>query len=204
MLYARARLIRALDCFILTKLLRSGTVKIQMGWISSAALLVLMSAFSVLSQTKVDAYGLSISVDESTFAPGQQAKVKARLENQTGHALCLNNLRSVSFELAKQSKPYEECHRSDCFGASFPLKGEKELKSGESVEFEVDLADLYWKDLILSGINFQNPKNMFEEVPSGDYYLSMELHLPAENSTKEDPRVVSITSNKILVKMRGK
>jgi hypothetical protein len=168
----------------------------------AATLVLLALASDAFSQVNADNLSLSISANKTTFTPGQKAKVRARVENKTGQILKTDTI-SVSFNLSVYGKDLGKCRFPDCFVSDFALG--KKIENGGTFEFEVDLTDLYWNNLIASGIDFRRPKNMFKVIPSGDYHLFMAFQFPDEkNSTEGDPRTITITSNEILIKMQGK
>ena len=179
-------------------------MKLLVALTSSACLSLLMTATNGFPQKSADKFALSISVAEVTFAPERKAKVKAKIVNETEEAVSFKDLGRVDFVFSRPSKAHEYCVLSDCFGASIPLDSGKGLGGGESLEFEVDLTDLHWKDVVLSGRDLRKPKNMFTEVPPGDYYLVMRINAPAEDATPQDPRFVAFNSNRIMITMKGK
>jgi len=146
---------------------------------------------------------LSIEVNETIFDSSKKAIVIAKIKNATGKTVNSKELRYVTFNLSKRGKDAEDIRSSELF-TSFFLLCDKQIKNGESFEFDVDLKSLNWKDSLSSAFDFTNTKNMFEAVPSGDYYLFGELLIPAEHSTNEDPRVVSVKSNEVMVTVKRK
>ena len=168
----------------------------------SVILLLLASASHAFSQVNADNLSLSISTDKTTFTAGQKAKVRAKIENNTGQVLTTDTF-SVSFNLSINGKDLGERSCSDCYVSEF-VPGKK-IKNGETFEFTVDLADLYWNKLIAGFVDLKRPKNMFKIIPAGEYHLFMEYGFPDEkHSTKGDPRTITIKSNEILIKMKGK
>jgi hypothetical protein len=147
---------------------------------------------------KIGDYDLSIFVDSTIFSPHGKAEVIARIENKTGHTVNLSDLRAVGFNLSKLRKGAEHALPSEHFSSAFQLS-EGEIKSGEFLEFKVNIANLSWYDVRSSIYDWTVVRNMFEIVPSGDYYLTMDLRFPSEDSTKELPLSISIESNEILV-----
>ena len=127
--------------------------------------------------------------------------MRAKIENKSVLPVSKDELSSLIVTLTKYGKAAEDCRRGDCFSSSYQLKNLNKLKNGESLELEINLANLYWKDIISSLYNFNEPKNMPEVIRPGSYYLSMSLSSPAANSTKQNPRVMEIKSNKILVRV---
>lgn len=151
---------------------------------------------------RADAFGLSIYMNDTVFSSSDGAKVMARIENKTGHSVNLRDLRSVGFNLSKRGKNAKNIRSAELFIAVSSLR-DKLIDNYESCEFEVDLTKLKWSDGISSAFDFEGHRKMPEVVPAGDYYLFIDISLPAKNSTKEDPRMTSIRSNEIPVKWLG-
>jgi hypothetical protein len=151
-----------------------------------------------LSQAQADAFSLSISAEQDAAYP-YMIKVRGKIENKSGETASLDG---VTFNFRKKHvTDYGSCHRGECLIAGYAFKSEKSLKQGESIEFEVDLSDLYWTDAISSTIDLRQPKGA-PPVGGRNQYLFMALHLPAENSTRDDPRTIIIKSNEILMHFR--
>jgi hypothetical protein len=173
----------------------------QLTLMISAALLVLSFTRPGFAQVKANNLILSISTDEMTFTAGRQAKVRARVENKTGQVLKTGAI-PVSFHLSIYGRDLGKCRYPDCF-VSYLAPG-KEIENGGTLELEVDLVDLHWKNLIASGINLRRPENMFEVITTGKYQLFMAFQVPdKQNSTEGDPGTITITSNEISVMVEG-
>lgn len=145
---------------------------------------------------KPNLYNLSISVANRSFSPSQQAKVIATIENRSTHKL---DLSSVIFKLSTHKKELPTQRTNETFGSSFPLVSCSAVSAGASCRFEVRLENLYWEDVFANSTNLSRPKNMFDVIRHGQYYLSMEFSLPAVNSTRAEPRTIIFQSNDILV-----
>jgi hypothetical protein len=158
------------------------------------------------AQKQAEKFALSISVSEATFSPGRKAIVKVRIVNETSGAVSFSSFGRAEVILSDPSTSSEGCGRlSACYVASVSLgEGTKGGPAGgEWLEFEIDLADLHWKDAALSGRDLRRPKNMFTEVPPGGYDLIMRIGVPAEGSTPEEPRFAKFESNKLPVTVNG-
>lgn len=147
---------------------------------------------NIFAQARTDAFTLSISAKQAAGSPFK-IKVRGKIENKSGKKV---KLYGVSFDFRSRYKT--QCTLGDCLSAGYTFQHKKSLKKGESIEFEVDLSDLSWSDPISSTYDFSEPKSS-PPLGRGSYYLFMALHLPAENSTKQDPRTIIIKSNEILM-----
>ena len=106
------------------------------------------------------------------------------------------------FYLSKCSR-IENCNRRD---EQFIAAGKivfKSLKQYETLEFEQNLADLYWQDSIASFFDVNQPKN-FSLVPFSNKYLYADVAAPIENSTEKDsvlksPLFERYKSNEIIL-----
>lgn len=116
----------------------------------SISLFLLLIVPAASAQTETNDFILSITVEQNLFSLARSAKVRVKIENQSGHTVAVKELRSISINLTRYERNSGVCWRDDCLGASFPLRNRSKLKNGESVQFEVNLADLYWKDVISS------------------------------------------------------
>lgn len=161
------------------------------------------SALSRSEELKTDEYNLSISIDKTIFTLNEEANIRAKIENTSGQNVKPDDLRYVKFNLSKYGKDVMKHRTSELYTSRLSLRNSK-LAGHEAVEFEVDLTNLTWADALSSNLEASNVRNMFDVIPSGNYYLFVELKIPAANSTKEYPRVISIKSNEILVKIEGK
>ena len=148
-----------------------------------------------------DAFRLSISVERAVFDPSGEIKVRCKIENKSGRKISLSG---VDFNLHKYEGG-QRCVWDECFSADYSFPKKRRLKNGEAVEFEVNLGDLYWVNTLSSTYDFTKPepKNLLWVVGKGSYHLTMELYLPADDSTKEDPRSVIFKSNEVWMKKEG-
>jgi hypothetical protein len=86
---------------------------------------------NAFAQTPSDAFSLSISVEQTAFESGHKA-----------------NFSGGRIDLKRYGCHKTRCIRDECFSAGFSFHQEKRLKSGESVEFEVDLSTLHWAEML--------------------------------------------------------
>ena len=161
----------------------------------SVLLTLLTFACCALSQDGSNGVSVSLSANGNTFSRKADTRIKVKVVNDSRQTLSLDSRKAVTISLSTPRK-YSDCHRLDCFSASFFLGHSREIKPGASLEIEVDLADLYWNDMISAVYDTRQPKNMFVEVPSGSYYLFITIVVPVKNSTGN-----RVNSNQLLVKV---
>jgi len=168
----------------------------------AATLILLLCPPSGYSQINPDALHVSISLAETTLSPERKIKVSVRIENKTGKTIVTGDAQT-RFMLSKYGKDSAKCRWDECFSSAAPPS--KVIKNGETVEFEVDLAKLYWNNSISSQYDFRQPPNMFKAVIPGDYSLYMGIGFD-DRKTRPDypPRVIWVTSNEIKVTVEGK
>lgn len=147
-------------------------------------------------QTNGAALKISISMENTRITRAGTSKARLKVENQTGQKTTVGNA-WVSIRLSKSEDDSTDCRKDDCFIAHVPLASR--IKSGESFESDTDLASLYWHDLIHSGVDLSEPKNLFTAVPPGKYYLFVEFQFEKGLTTEGRPQTGSIKSNKIYV-----
>lgn len=152
------------------------------------------------SQTNLDKLHLSISLEKTTLDPHKKIKVRVTVENQTGRTIKTGSI-PVLFRLSKLDKPSANCTLSDCFEAA--TYWAKEFKDGKKYVTEVQLTDLYWEDVVLCGTDLHRSKNMSKAILPNEYNLLLEFHF-SDKTREDDPRVIIIKSNAILVKVEGK
>jgi hypothetical protein len=157
-----------------------------------------LSAFPQATPT----LNLSVNIDDPVFQRGHVAMVHVKINWGPVPDAKPETLRSVSIQLTKRRTKPDDCHRGDCIGATFSLPEQRAPKNGDVIEFDVALNDLYWNDIISSGFDLSQPRNMFDVIPGGSYSLSVSTGFRANYSTKRDPRVIEVTSNSISVEMR--
>ncbi len=127
------------------------------------------------SQAKLDGFNVSIATDKAAFVRREPIPVRVTVTNGTDRTIKTNST-VVSFQLTKLGKNSGDCRLSDCFSAA--TYWAKEFKPGTRRTIEVNLTDLYWKDVILSGTDIRRPKNFYQTLPPGEYSLFLEFYLP--------------------------
>jgi hypothetical protein len=140
---------------------------------------------------------LSLSANGNVFEPKGDTRIRVKVVNEGPQTLGLDNQRAVRIRLSRPRR-YSDCHRSDCWGATFSLSHRREIGPAGSFEFEVNLVDLYWSDSISGFYDIRRPRNLFKAVPSGSYRLFVEVPLPKRNSVNND-----VSSNDLVVKVEG-
>lgn len=139
-------------------------------------------------------FNIAILVDKTTFAPRRAAQVKVRFKAEYVQPFRVKTPpQFLYFHLSKKGAALSKCEDDDCFTTAVPLV--QDIKENEPIEFEIDLNDLDW--------NFpgDNPKNTFEKVPPGKYFLFAELKLENKHSFGEIARRTVIKSNAISIKI---
>jgi hypothetical protein len=95
-------------------------------------------------------------------------------------------------------------HRGDyrsreLFTAELMLK--LSLRKRKVFELDVNLAALTWRDALSSGINLTNPKNLFLDLPTGDYYMFVQLPIRSRSSSGNHD-ADTIASNEVAISIR--
>ena len=163
--------------------------------------LIVCSASGSFAQVANNELKLSIVVDQTDLHPSKVSKMHASITWGTVPHARADSFRLVSFRLTKSDLKTNRYTRGDCFEGRYGFPEPPTLRSGELLEFDVDLSELYWYDLVLSSHNFRGPKNMAETIQPGSYVLSMSMAFPADYS-KKIPLEVRTTSNVVLVQVK--
>ncbi|HEX7723549.1 MAG TPA: hypothetical protein VF397_15420 [Pyrinomonadaceae bacterium] len=164
----------------------------------AAGLCFLLSSSGALAQTVSKDIAVSISSSNTSFTSYAETIVKTKIINQTGQTIKIESSQAIRIMMTHPRR-YMDCHRLDCFAANYSPGQSVSIPNGESFEFEVNLADLYWNDVISAVQDFHRPKNMFRALPSGAYELSVESYLPASFLTPKGQRSVFRSSDRIRV-----
>jgi hypothetical protein len=141
-------------------------------------------------------YILSISVENERFSRSRRPELSALIENRSTESI---NVGGVIFKLSRHGKEIEARHTGQVFSSSFRPKNCSSLAPGDACRFNVRLDELYWEDLFSNPTNFEMPKNLFDTITAGRYYLFMELSFPGQNSIATDPRTKTLQSNDLAV-----
>jgi len=161
--------------------------------------------FSVNIYSQEQKITVEISLKETTIRKlAKSVPVKVKITNMSDQTVNTADFGGIGFYLSKcpQAKKCETI--DDVYTASDAVKGGN-LKKYQSLEIEVNLADLYWQDLISSIFDVSAPKNLFT-VPSANKYFFADVKLP-KGSVKVDgvsgavPLSKSFESNEIEVNL---
>jgi hypothetical protein len=138
-------------------------------------LMTMLLSFPSYSQTQVDTFEVSIAIDKPTIVLRQKILLHVTINNNTSGPIRTDSL-NVALHLSKFETDETKCRFGDCYIAT--TYWEKFFGIGERQQIDVDLSDLYWKDLISNYTDTSRPKNFSRTVPPGRYYLFMNFPLP--------------------------
>ncbi len=162
----------------------------------------LLLILAVNSFPQKENFDIEISLPENNFWElKKHGLLTVKLVNKSGKKLNTKNT-GLNIFFSKCSKN-EKCEViEDKFGAGSDIE-EKHLKENEAFDFNIDLRGMYWKDLISSIIDIEQPNN-FEIVPAANKYLYAVLIKEIEYNNKEEnssgkPIYKRYTSNEILL-----
>lgn len=165
------------------------------------ALILAIIALIASVRTASDMATITITTQATELSFGNRANVHVVVKNS---GKSMEQGRSFAwFLLSKHKDDEKRCIKEDCFVASDGRELAEAIKAGKSLETDIDLTELYWKDAILSGKDFSKPKNLFTDVPAGEYYLSFEFYNNVD-TTKLSPQNIIIRSNKIPVRINSR
>lgn len=134
----------------------------------------------------------------------KSVQVKVKITNMSDRTISTSDFEWLGLSLSKCPQA-DKCQvRGETSVASAVIKSER-LKKYQSVEFEVDLANLYWNDITSSVIDFNQPKNLIT-VPFTHKYLSAKLAISSEKKEISGfqgkvPIIQSADSNVIEIKL---
>jgi hypothetical protein len=165
--------------------------------------IILVGVFACIVQPQdASPLNVSIKVDNRIFQRAHPAVVHVKIKWGVVPDAQAKTLQAVSLLLTKPGTKRDFCTRADCLGAAFSLPNQLAPKNGEVIEFDVTLNELYWNDIVSSQYDFSRPKNMFDVIPVGAYFLTVSAGFRANYSTKRDPRIIAVASNSMFVEMR--
>lgn len=108
---------------------------------------LMISVFSIVSFAQEKSFELEITLGKTTFSVNERkVPVVVKITNLSDMELDTILLDEISFYFSRCSKNRVCDKHGDIFSASARIKSAT-LKKNGSVEFEVELADLYWNDL---------------------------------------------------------
>lgn len=168
---------------------------------------LLIGLFSIISNAKEN-IELEVSFKENKVdMASTNIPVNMKIVNKSEQILDLEKLRGISFYFKRCSKIITCGVRGDLYLASAKLESRK-LNKDEVYEFEINLADLYWKDAILSTIDLNYPKN-FTEVPRTNKYFHaviqvFDKNIKLDNYPSEIPIYKKFESNEVKVEFEPK
>jgi hypothetical protein len=148
---------------------------------------------------------VSVSVSNLTFDSREKAILSGVIMNSGEHPIVLTELVFSYANLSKRSRDDQtRLKRSETFSAGFDLpkslvaetKVADRLPAGESLKFEVALADLSWTDTVSSVFVFDS-RQPITVVPAGRYnlFLSIQRRSPDDKGGEFE----SLLSNQIEV-----
>jgi hypothetical protein len=82
----------------------------------------------------------------------------------------------------------------------------QKIENGKSIKYRVKVESLHWHNLISSIMNAAYPRNLFTDVPNGEYSLIAKLSARSPDWKPEDQKYIAFESNSVTVevKTRGK
>lgn len=155
-------------------------------------------------------FDFQISLNQNIFwAKNNKILAKVVITNKSNQILNTAKFGGIRFYLSKCPKDADSligCNtRGDKYISSVEVKS-KFLKKDESLEFEVNLADLYWQDMISSYFDFSYPKNL-NKVPilNKHFYAEVgvfEKYIEIKESHEKIPISKKYQSNEIIQKVK--
>ena len=130
--------------------------------------ILILSFLSISAQERE--FEIEISVEETGIArSSKEVPVKISIKNKSDEVLKTDGLKTIHFFFSKCVLGIvckEKEHTYSAFSAIPP----KRIKAGETFEFEINLADLYWKNADGNTFYREDRKN-FEDVPLENIYF---------------------------------
>lgn len=115
-------------------------------------------------------YEIEISLENSIVSQtSKKIPVKVTIKNNAELALKTTGLNNIHFYFSKCIVG-SVCYREGDIYTSFAKIPSKEIREAASFEFEINLADLYWKDVKSTGTNTEIIKN-FNKIPRANVFL---------------------------------
>jgi hypothetical protein len=115
-------------------------------------------------------YEIQVFLDQTIFSKNSETlRAKVTIKNKAERDLRTAGLKNVRFFFSKclLGTP---CERNDDTFVSFAEIPARKIRENKSFQFEVNLADLYWKDAKINPNYTENIKN-FKAVPNENIYF---------------------------------
>ena len=164
--------------------------------------------FSVFSLAQERNFTVEISLkDNNRWTIGKDNLAKLKITNKSEQTLNTKDLEVINFYLSKCPRVKKCATREDVYVAYSGIET-KNLKQNESLEFQANLTDLYWKPAISGSIDFKYPKN-FKTVPFTNKYFSADIkifdkYLKLEKQSIKIPINKSYESNEVILEYNFK
>jgi Mor family transcriptional regulator len=128
---------------------------------------------------------VEISLKETTLRKlAKNIPVKVKITNMSDQIFNTADIGGIEFYFSKCPQT-KKCKRlDDLYSASDAIKN-KRLKKYQSLETEINLADLYWTDPILSVFDTSFPKNI-DMVPNVNKYFFADVKIPKGTAKIDD------------------
>ena len=171
-------------------------------------LLLIVSLFSINSFAQERDFSIEISLKEyNRLLIGKDNLVSVKITNNSEQVLNPQDLKSLHFYVSRCPRTKRCSTWEDVYIASSKIEA-KNLKQNESVEFQVNLADLYWNSAISSSFDFSRPQN-FHTVPLKNTYFYADIkifdkYLKLGEQSIQIPIVKSYESNEIVLESKLK
>jgi hypothetical protein len=166
-------------------------------------IILAIGSFSVFSFAQERNFTVEISLkDNNRWTIGKDNLAKVKITNKSEQVLNTKDLKSLNFYLSRCPRVKKCATREDIYVAYSGIEA-KNLKQNESLEFQANLTDLYWKPAISSSIDFKYPNN-FKAVPFINKYFFADIkifdkYLELENQSIEIPINNSYESNEVIL-----
>ena len=145
---------------------------------------ILILGFSSISAQERE-FEIEISLEETSISKSsKKVPVKISITNKSDAVLKTDGLKTIHFFFSKCVLGVV-CKEKEHTYSAFSKMPLKRIKSGEVVEFEVNLADLYWKNTEGNTFYRENIKN-FKKVPAENiYFYARQLKLSGYEKSSE-------------------
>lgn len=174
--------------------------------IKFAVLLILMLAVNSFAQSEI--FTVDISLKENNWWKiGINNLLTVKVINKSEQILDTKKFEYLTLYFSKCSK-IEWCVGQEDKFVSYPAIERKLLKKNELLEFEINLADLYWSGMNSSFIDMKHPKNI-SIIPFLNKYLYADVAILRVDSNKKEkssrcPLYDRYESNEIVFDLKYK